>query len=373
MRKRLLLIAAVLCAGLLFGCGGAENTEETAQETEAAAPVVAEENTQTASKEETPAASQKEEEVKEEEPAPEEAPAEEAPKEEHPAATVNTAEADDAVNQAASGVTLSDIPAYTDEPFVLINDNVPFFQESEYTTAPFETYSNLDSLGRCGVAYANICPELMPTENRESISEIKPTGWHNNPYDFIDGGYLYNRCHLIAFELAGENANKQNLITGTRYFNVTGMLPFENMVADYVKETNNHVLYRVTPMFDGNNLVANGVLMEAYSVEDNGDGIEYCVFCYNVQPGVAIDYATGNNWADGTVAAQESTTQETETATAGTTDESATYILNTSSKKFHKPGCGSVSQMSDKNKQEYTGSRQALIDQGYSPCGNCKP
>ncbi len=376
MRKRLLLIAAVLCAGLLFGCGGAETTEETTQETEAAAPVVEEEDTQAASKEETPAASQEEEKVKEEEPAPEETPAEEAPKEEEATATANTAEAEDAAVQAASGVTLSDIPAYTDSPFVLVNDNVPFFQESEYTTEPFETYSNLDSLGRCGVAYANICQELMPTENRESISEIKPTGWHNNPYDFIDGGYLYNRCHLIAFELAGENANKQNLITGTRYFNVTGMLPFENMVADYVKETNNHVLYRVTPMFDSNNLVANGVLMEAYSVEDNGDGIEYCVFCYNVQPGVAIDYATGNNWADGTVAAEETATatQETETAaSAGTTDESATYILNTSSKKFHKPNCGSVSQMSEKNKQEYTGSRQALIDQGYSPCGNCKP
>ncbi len=377
MRKRLLLISVVLCAGLLFGCGETENTEETAQKTEAAAPVVSEADTQTASKEEVPAASQKEEEAKEEEAAPEETPAEEAPAEEETAAAADTAEAEDAVTQAASGVTLSDIPAYTDSPFVLINDNVPFFQESEYTTTPFETYSSLDSLGRCGVAYANICPELMPTENRESISEIKPTGWHNNPYDFIDGGYLYNRCHLIAFELAGENANKQNLITGTRYFNVTGMLPFENMVADYVKETNNHVLYRVTPMFDGNNLVANGVLMEAYSVEDNGDGIEYCVFCYNVQPGVAIDYATGNNWADGTVAAEEIATS---TDSSNVTDSSAnsdttsgTYVLNTSSKKFHKPGCSSVSQMSEKNKQEYTGSRQALIDEGYSPCGNCNP
>ncbi len=276
MKKGLLFLSAVLCAGLLFGCGGTENTEETAQETAEAAPVAAEEDTQTASEEETPAEPEEEEA---EEASPEEAPAEEAPKEEEVAAAADTAEAEDAVSQAASGVTLADIPAYTDEPFVLINDNVPFFQESEYTTEPFETYSNLDSLGRCGVAYANICPELMPTEARESISEIKPSGWHNNPYDFIDGGYLYNRCHLIAFELAGENANKQNLITGTRYFNVTGMLPFENMVADYVKETDNHVLYRVTPMFDGNNLVANGVLMEAYSVEDGGDGIEFCVFC----------------------------------------------------------------------------------------------
>ncbi len=375
MKKRLLLISAIVCAGLLIGCGGAENTEETTQVTEAAAPAVSKEDTQTASKEEAPAASQKEE-AKEEEAAPAEEPKEEAPKEEEPAAAADTAVEDDTATQAESGVTLADIPAYSGEPFVIVHDNVPFFAEAEYTTTPFENYSNLDNLGRCGVAYANICQELMPTEDRESISEIKPSGWHNNPYDFVDGGYLYNRCHLIAFELAGENANKQNLITGTRYFNVTGMLPFENMVADYVKETNNHVLYRVTPMFDGNNLVANGVLMEAHSVEDSGDGIDFCVFCYNVQPGVAIDYATGNNWADGSVASEETAEapQENETAAAAsTTDESATYILNTNSKKFHKPGCSSVSQMSDKNKKEYTGSRQSLIDQGYSPCGNCKP
>ncbi len=369
MKKRLLLLSAVLCAGLLFGCGKTENTEETTQEE--TAPAAAEEDAQTALAEETsPIPEETEEAVPEEEPA-------EAAPEEEAAAVADTATAEDAVIRVESGVTLSDIPAYSGEPYVIVHDNVPFFEEYEYTTTPFENYSSLDSLGRCGVAYANICQELMPTEDRESISEITPSGWHNNPYDFIDGGYVYNRCHLIAFELAGENANKYNLITGTRYFNVTGMLPFENMVADYVKETGSHVLYRVTPMFDGNNLVANGVLMEASSVEDHGDGIEFCVFCYNVQPGVAIDYATGENWADGTVASEETATS---TDSSNVTDSSAssnatsgTYVLNTNSKKFHKPDCQYVEKMSPQNRQDYTGDRQAVIDQGYSPCKWCNP
>lgn len=195
-------------------------------------------------------------------------------------------------------VQLSDIPLYVSEPYVAINDNIPFFDENDLTTKSFEEYSALDELGRCGVAYANISKELMPTEKRESISHIKPSGWQSKKYSFVDGKYLYNRCHLIGFQLAGENANDKNLITGTRYMNTEGMLPFENMIADYVKETNNHVLYRVTPMYNGDDLVADGVLMEAKSVEDNGEGVEFNVYVYNVQPGVTIDYATGKSYKD---------------------------------------------------------------------------
>ncbi len=289
-------------------------------------------------------------------------------------------DADDSEINSYEDISASDMPAYDSEPYAIIHDNEPFFEEDEITTEVFEDYSNLDSLGRCGEAYANICQELMPTEERESISEVKPSGWHNNPYGFIDGGYLYNRCHLIAFELAGENANEKNLITGTRYFNVTGMLPFENMVADYVKETDNHVLYRVTPLFEGKDLVADGVLMEAYSVEDEGDGVEFCVFVYNVEPGVEIDYATGNNWADGTIEEPEESAGLTTTAVSsieeavsGNSDEQGTFVLNTSSMKFHKPTCSGAATMSDKNRKDYTGSREQLIREGYTPCGSCNP
>ena len=190
-----------------------------------------------------------------------------------------------------------DFPPYDGAPYVTLGDGVPDFEKSEMVTDAFETYSELDALGRCGTAYANVCRELMPTEERGAIGMVKPSGWHTVKYDCVDGKYLYNRCHLIGYQLTAENANKQNLITGTRYLNVIGMLPFENMVADYVHETNNHVLYRVTPIFDGSDLVARGVLMEAWSVEDEGDGVCFNVYCYNVQPGVEIDYATGDNWA----------------------------------------------------------------------------
>ena len=198
----------------------------------------------------------------------------------------------------ASAVSLADIPEYSGEPYVVLQDNWPDFDVEDLTTEPFEIYSELDSLGRCGAAYANVCLEIMPTEERGSIGQVKPSGWQTVKYDFIDGKYLYNRCHLIGYQLAGENANRQNLITGTRYMNVTGMLPFENMVDDYVEETENHVLYRVTPIFEGTNLVASGVQMEAFSVEDEGEGICFNVFVYNVQPGVVIDYATGNSRAE---------------------------------------------------------------------------
>lgn len=198
----------------------------------------------------------------------------------------------------AQTVSMGDIPAYSGSPYVEINNNIPGFEESELTQTSFERYSPLDALDRCGTAYANIGLDLMPTEERGSISQIKPTGWHSVQYDNVDGKSLYNRCHLIGFQLSGENANERNLITGTRYMNVDGMLPFENMVADYVHETGNHVLYRVTPVFEGSDLVARGVQMEALSVEDGGDGVCYNVFVYNVQPGIIIDYATGESRAE---------------------------------------------------------------------------
>lgn len=194
---------------------------------------------------------------------------------------------------------LESIPEYSGSAYVRINNNIPSFTESDYTTKPFETYSKLDNLGRCGVAYANICQEIMPDDNdeRESISQVKPSGWQTAKYTgIVDGNYLYNRCHLIGYQLAGENANEKNLITGTRYMNVEGMLPFENLIDDYIEENeNNHVLYRVTPIFEGNNLVASGVQLEAYSVEDNGAGVCFNVYVYNVQPGIDIDYATGKS------------------------------------------------------------------------------
>ena len=185
---------------------------------------------------------------------------------------------------------------YNGSPFVEVNGNVPYFESSDVKTESFEIYSELDSLGRCGGAYANIGKDLMPTEERGEIGMIKPSGWHTVKYpEVIEDLFLYNRCHLIGYQLSGENANERNLITGTRYLNVEGMLPFENEVANYVRETGNHVLYRVTPVFEGNNLVAEGVLMEAYSVEDHGQGVQFCVFVYNVQPGIEIDYATGES------------------------------------------------------------------------------
>ena len=252
---------------------------------------------------------------------------------------------------------LESIPEYSGEPYVTIHDNVPFFSEEEFTTDAFETYSELDDLGRCGTAYANICEEIMPTEKRGKIGMIKPSGWHTVKYTGIDGNYLYNRCHLIGYQLSAENANEKNLITGTRYLNVTGMLPFENMVADYVNETGNHVLYRVTPIYNQENLVADGVLMEAQSVEN--DDLAFCVYCYNVQPGIEIDYHTGDS-------------KSSETEQPSKTSEDL-YVLNRNTKKFHRPDCSSVQDIKPKNKQEFSGNTKALIQQGYSPCKNCNP
>ena len=256
---------------------------------------------------------------------------------------------------------LTDIPAYAGNSFVILDDNKPAFSKKDRErTDAFETYSDLDELGRCGVAYANICKELMPTEERGAIGMVKPTGWHTVKYDNVEGKYLYNRCHLIGYQLAGENANEKNLITGTRYLNVTGMLKFEDLVADYVNETNHHVLYRVTPVFEGDNLVASGVEMEAYSVEDKGEGVSFHVFLYNVQPGITIDYATGESWLD-----DSKTTEDNE--------KTLNYVLNTNTHKFHKGNCESVRDIAGSNKEVYTGNREDLINMGYEPCKRCKP
>ncbi len=272
--------------------------------------------------------------------------------------------------ETAPAIDLNNIPTFSGEPYIALNNNVPEFDDTDLTTSSFETYSVLDSLGRCGVAYACIGTDLMPTEERDSIGQVKPSGWHTVKYDCVDGKYLYNRCHLIGYQLTAENANENNLITGTRYLNVEGMLPFENMVADYIKETGNHVLYRVTPIFEGDNLVANGVHMEAKSVEDNGEGILFNVYCYNSQPGMGIDYATGDSWLDNGTAAE---TQNNESQTSSSENSEVTYILNTNSHKFHAPSCSSVDQMSDSNKEEFTGTRDEVIAMGYEPCGRCNP
>ena len=257
-------------------------------------------------------------------------------------------------------VTVDQIPPYSGEPYVVLNGNVPLFSESERKTESYESYAPLDSLGRCGTAMACIGRDLMPTEERGSIGQVKPTGWQTVKYDVVDGKYLYNRCHLIGFQLTGENANERNLITGTRYLNVVGMLPFEDMVADYIKETDNHVLYRVTPVFEGDQLVATGVQMEGWSVEDEGEGICFYVFVYNVQPGVTIDYATGDSCL-------------MPEATQSHTEAKPNYILNINSKKFHLPDCSGVASIKEENREAYTGDRQSLIDQGYVPCKTCDP
>lgn len=275
-------------------------------------------------------------------------------------------------SDSESYVTVDDVPAYSGEPYVEVNDNQPEFTEEELTTVSYEDYSELDELGRCQSAEACIGQDLMPTEARESISSVKPTGWKNKSYDTVDGGYVYNRCHLIGFQLTGENANEENLITGTRYMNVEGMLHFEDEVAAYIKETDNHVMYRVTPVFEGDDLVASGVQMQAESVEDDGVGISFNVYVYNVQPYVVIDYKTGENWEGDEIAEPEGKWADGTEAEPSDTKEQM-YILNKNTKKFHKPECSGAKKIKAKNKGEYTGSRQTLIDEGYEPCGNCNP
>ena len=315
----------------------------------------------------------------------------------------SAAASENIADQQASSMEIADIPIYSGEAYCEINGNVPYFSEDEMVTEAFENYSDLDFLGRCGVAYANICKEIMPTEERGEIGMIKPSGWHTVKYnDRIDGNYLYNRCHLIGYQLAGENANPKNLITGTRYLNVEGMLPFENLVADYVNNTGNHVLYRVTPMFSGSNLVANGVLIEAKSVEDNGGGILFNVYCYNVQPGVGINYENGDSWLDGTTpqqSAQTDTPQNEgsqssagsgagESGSSGSTTGSASSGSDSSAaensaadssnsetmvhitatgKKYHRAGCRTL------KKSDTEVTLDEAKSMGLSPCGICNP
>ena len=253
--------------------------------------------------------------------------------------------------------TLDQIPEFNDEPYVIINDNIPEFTDVDITTDCYEYYSPLDSIGRCGYVMACVGTETMPIEERGEIGMIKPTGWHTVKYDNVDGKYLYNRCHLIGYQLTGENANKSNLITGTRYLNVEGMLPFENLIADYVKETGNHVLYRVTPIFDGDNLLANGVQMEGYSVEDRGQEICFNVFAYNAQPDIELNYKTGESKA---LYKQDTATQT-----------NVTYVINKNSKKIHLSDCSSVTDIKPNNKIETDKTLEELINAGFTPCKSC--
>lgn len=262
--------------------------------------------------------------------------------------------------EAVKAPGIEDVPEYDGQPYVILNDNEPEFTKEEITDISYETYSELDELGRCGAAEASVGQDIMPTEERGAIGAVKPTGWQTVKYDFVDGKYLYNRCHLLGYQLTGENANEKNLITGTRYMNVDGMLPFENMVADYVHDTGNHVMYRVTPLFEGDDLVASGVQIEAKSVEDDGEGVCFNVYVYDVRPGVEIDYATGKS-------------TEAESMQNAGAEKEAVYIVNRNTRKFHRPDCASVEDIREGNRKKYTGSRERLIEQGFEPCGRCKP
>lgn len=261
--------------------------------------------------------------------------------------------------KAFSSFEISDIPEYIGLPYTEVNGNIPFFKDIDFDEDLLKL-TEPDEFGRCGQVIACLGTNTMPTEERQGIGMIKPSGWHTAKYpDIIDDIYLYNRCHLLAYQLTGINADTRNLITGTRYMNVNGMLHFEDKTASYIKNTGNHVIYRVTPIFEKNELVARGVLMEAYSVEDNGNGLMFCSFCYNVQPGIIIDYSSGESEADMT--------------SDNNKDEYPEYILNRKTHKIHLPDCQSVSRMSEKNKLEFQGDIQELISSGYSPCKECEP
>ncbi|QIB70724.1 DNA/RNA non-specific endonuclease [Aminipila butyrica] len=266
-----------------------------------------------------------------------------------------TAEAAEPSREAGTIVAIDSIPAYSGEAYIAIGNNQPTFSEEELSRQAFEQYSPLDALGRCGTAYANIGTELMPSEKRGSIGQVKPTGWQTVKYDNVDGKYLYNRCHLIGYQLTAENANERNLITGTRYLNVKGMLPFENLVADYIKETGNHVLYRVTPVYDGDNLLASGVLMEGYSVEDRGDGVCFYVYAYNVQPGIQIDYASGYSKLIEDSDASDYLGQAEEAEIRG----------NSRSKVYHSPGQSAYGEMEESKYLVVFHSEEEALDAGY--------
>lgn len=334
----------------------------------------------------------------------------------------NTGTYGDSGDARSAQATIADIPAYTGALCIDINHGMPGFTAQDEARGTFTQFSDLDFEGRCGTAFARIGPDTVCNEKRGDISQVHPSGWVQRKYSFVDDGMLYNRSHLIAHQLCGENANEKNLITGTRTFNAVGMLYYEELVGDYVRSTGNHVLYRVTPLFAANDLVARGVQMEAKSVEDNGEAIQFNVFVYNVEPGVAIDYVTGESWessetpqvtskgsatittaaaaradkaaagsasgskADGESgsgsgddgAGSESNTSDADRAGSNNASsqgvsEQQDYILNVKKKKFHKPDCSAASDISNANKQDFTGTRDQLIARGYSPCGICKP
>lgn len=270
-------------------------------------------------------------------------------------------------------IEIADIPDYNGEPYVEICNNHARFSSEELTLTDYEYYSELDGLGRCGVAMALVTPNTLPKESRGKIGSVKPSGWHTVKYnEVIEDNYLYNRCHLIAYELTGQNANEKNLITGTRYMNIVGMLPFENKVEEYVSETGKCVLYRTTPIFDGDNLVASGVTIEAKSVEDKGEGIDFYVYVYNVQPNILIDYSDGSSMVDPDYVGVTTEANADETVTEIESDAQE-YVLNTNTKRFHYPYCSSVDQMKEKNRKYVNASREELLKQGYKSCGNCNP
>ncbi|MDD6154247.1 MAG: DNA/RNA non-specific endonuclease [Eubacteriales bacterium] len=272
---------------------------------------------------------------------------------------------------AAAGLSsVYRVKNYDGSPYKAVRGNKPNFKKSELKAKSVEKYGRLDSLGRCQTCFAIVSRSTMPTEKRGSIGSVKPTGWQITKYSFVDGRYLYNRCHLIAYQLTAENANERNLITGTRYMNVDGMLPFENMVADYVKETGNHVAYKVTPIFRGDDLVAQGVHMMAQSVEDKGRGISYNIFCYNVQPGVTIDYKTGKNHL---AKKSSSSVKNNSSKSSGSSSAKVKYVINKNTGVFHLPTCSSVSQMKKSNRKYVTATRKSMIASGYDPCSVCRP
>ena len=319
----------------------------------------------------------------------------------------------DSDDARSAQATIADIPAYTGALCIDINHGEPGFTAQDEARETFMQFSDLDFEGRCGTAFARIGPDTVSSEMRGDISQVHPSGWVQRKYSFVDDGMLYNRSHLIAHQLCGENANEKNLITGTRTFNAVGMLYYEELMGDYVRSTGNHVLYRVTPLFAANDLVARGVQMEAKSVEDNGEAIQFNVFVYNVEPGVAIDYVTGESWessetpqvtSKGSATITTAAAARADKATAGRSasngsgsgsgsgtasgnggsssggtggnqgvSEQQDYILNVKNKKFHKPDCSATSNISSANKQDFTGTRDQLIAKGYSPCGICKP
>lgn len=306
----------------------------------------------------------------------------------------------------SKSVNTHHIKAYHGIPFVLLNDNIPEFQEGDLVTEAYQKFSPLDSLGRTGPGIACLGSETFPREKRGSLGDVRPSGWHTVRYDdLIEDRYLYNRCHVIGYQLGGDNATPENLFTGTRYLNMNSMLFFENMVASFLRDNkSSHVMYRVTPVFDGSDLVASGVQMEAYSVEDHGKGVSFNVYLYNVQPGVIIDYSTGESKRDSTSASIDIMTCSEAYDMLTSPDQrilkldlnedasdyaarsrsiisepkrdqpsKAAYVLNTNTKKFHRPECSSVYDIKDKNRKEFFGTREEAISAGYVPCKRCKP